>query len=305
MDSRKPLDIRAISLMLLICFIWAIQQIGLKATEPLAGPVLQIGIRSGVAALCVWLLVRFRGGHIAFTGRTAAMGALAGLIFGIEFLMVGAALEHTTASHVVVFMYTAPIFAGLGLHWKLPSERLASMQWLGIGLAACGIAIAFLGREGMAAEGVTLRGDLMALLAGALWGSTTVLIRSTSLSRIPATHTLFYQLVGAFAILVGTAVLTGKADIVPTVALFAHLAFQSLVVAFFSFLIWFWLLTKYMASALGVFSFITPLFGVTLGVLLLGDPLTPPFLAGAAAVIAGILMVSAWPWVRMKLARSS
>lgn len=303
MDSRKSLDLTAVSLMVLICLIWSIQQIGLKATAPLAGPVLQIGLRSGVAALCVWLLVRMRGGRIEMTGRTAAAGALAGLFFGIEFLLIGEALRHTTASHVIVFIYTAPIFAALGLHWKLPQERLAAVQWLGIGLAACGIAIAFLGGEGGATEGVTLLGDVLALLAGSLWGATTVIIRATGLSRIPATHTLFYQLVGAFVILTAAATLAGGMHMEPSLVLAAHLAFQALVVAFFSFLVWFWLLTKYVASALGVFSFMTPLFGVVFGVVLLGEPLTAAFLAGAACVIAGIVMVSAWPWVKARMKR--
>ena len=61
--------------------------------------------------------------------------------------------------------------------------------------------------------------------------------------------------------------------------------------SFASLLTWFWLLRRYLASRLGVFSFLTPLFGVLLGVLLLGESLEPHFVAGSALVLAGIGLV--------------
>jgi drug/metabolite transporter (DMT)-like permease len=302
LDSRKSIDITAVGLMVGVCLIWAFQPIGLKSTAVFAAPVLQIGLRSGLAAVCVFALVGLRGQTMEVFGRTAGLGALAGVLFAMEFFMVGEALKHTSASHVVVFLYTAPIFAALGLHSKLPSERLAVVQWAGIAVAAAGIAFAFLAPQGggghaAGSPGVMLWGDGMALLAGAAWGFTTVLIRTTKLSSIPATHVLFYQLATAFVILMGAAVLSGEAAFVPARPLLLNIAFQALVVSFISFLTWFWLLTKYRASQLGVFSFMTPVFGVLLDVLLLGEPLTPEFAIGAVGVLLGIMIVSAYPWV--------
>jgi drug/metabolite transporter (DMT)-like permease len=303
LETRKSIDLAAIGLMVTICFIWGIQPIGLKFTASLAAPVLQIGVRSGIAALCVWLMVRVRGGHIPLFGRTAALGATAGLLFALEFFLVGEALRHTSASHVVVFMYTAPIFAAIGLHWKLPSERLSAIQWLGIAIAAGGIAFAFLAPEhvsGRAGVADMLVGDLCALLAGAAWGATTVLIRTTALSATPAPHTLFYQLATAFVLLTAAAFATGQGHVVPTLALLANIAFQSIIVSFLSFLTWFWLLTRYRASQLGVFSFMTPLFGVVAGIVLLDEPLTRQFVIGASGVLAGIIIVSAYPWLSQR-----
>ena len=304
MNSRKPLDATAILWMALTCCIWAFQQIALKATGDLAAPVFQIGFRSGVAAILVLAVILFRRERLELWGPTAFAGAVAGVLFAVEFLLVGISIRYTSASHVVVFLYTAPIFAGLGLHLKLPSERLSVMQWSGIGLAAAGIAIAFLAHAPQPDGGLgdMLIGDVLALLAGALWGFTTFLIRVTRLSSTPATHTLFYQLATGAVLLIGSAVVTGHAGIVPTPLLFAELAFQSLVVSFFSYLAWFWLLTRYRASELGVFSFSTPLLGVVLGWLLLGEPLTGTFLAGSALVLIGIMTVSAYPWLSQRRA---
>ena len=57
MDTRKALDPQAITLMLVLCAIWGMQQVVLKATAADIAPVMQIGLRSGVAALLVVLSI--------------------------------------------------------------------------------------------------------------------------------------------------------------------------------------------------------------------------------------------------------
>ena len=71
-----------------------------------------------------------------------------------------------------------------------------------------------------------------------------------------------------------------------------NLVFQTVVVAFASYLYWFWLLRKYLASRLSVFSFLTPIFGITFGVLVLKEPLDPRFVMGALLVLTGIFVVN-------------
>jgi len=98
------------------------------------------------------------------------------------------------------------------------------------------------------------------------------------------------------------ALLTGQIGMVTLTPLaMGSVLFQGVVVSFVSYLTWFWLLRKYLASNLAVFSFITPLFGVTFGVLLLGEPLSVNFVLGALMVLAGVVLVSAEPWVRRQL----
>ena len=295
MDTRKALDGQAKGLMLMLCLVWGLQQVVLKATAADIAPIFQIALRSGVAAVLVGLVMLARGERMRIVDGTWRAGLLVGALFGFEFLLVGEGLRHTSASHMVVFLYTAPIFAALGLHWKLPSERLGVVQWLGIALAFGGLAIAFFGRNSGApssASSNVLWGDFLGLLAGAAWGATTVVIRCTKLAAAPATQTLLYQLVAAFVLLLIASIGTGQAHFNPTPAVWASLLFHSVVVSFASFLLWFWLLRKYLASRLGVFSFMTPLFGVVLGAWLLQEPLEASFLVGAVPVLIGIVLVS-------------
>lgn len=280
--------------MALLCLTWSLQQVSLKAIATLASPMLVVAWRSVVAVGLLAVLMHRRGEVPA--RRRWRPGALAGALFGLEYLLVAQALRLTQASHVVVFLYTAPAFAALGLHLRLPAERLGGLQWAGIGLAFSGIAAAFLDGGVVGAAGFL--GDGLALLAGLAWAATTVVLRCTSLVEAPASETLLYQLVGAVVLLLPAAALTGQWHFEPTAAVWLHLGFQSLVVSFASFLAWCWLLRRYLASRLGVFSFLTPLFGVLLGAWLLGESPTPGFLLGSALVLGGIGLVSGvlrWP----------
>ncbi len=301
MDTRNALDARAVGLMVVLCLIWSAQQIALKATAQDCAPLLQIAVRSGVAALLVGLWMAWRRERLTLAHGVWQPGVAAGALFALEFLLAGEGLRYTSAAHMVVFLYTAPIFAALGLHWWLPAERLAPLQWAGIALAFTGIVVAFFLRGSQGAGPAWQRmlwGDLLGLLAGAAWGATTVLIRVTRLSSLPASQTLLYQLVVGFALLVPLAWGAGHVSAFHgTPAVWASLAFQSVVVSFASFLLWFWLLRTYLASRLGVFSFLTPLFGVALGAWLLAEPIAPGFLAGAALVLAGVMLVSSHGWL--------
>jgi drug/metabolite transporter (DMT)-like permease len=299
MDSRQALDSRAITLMAVLCAIWGMQQVVLKATAADIAPIMQIGLRSGVAALLVAVLMALRGERMNLKDGTLRPGVVVGLLFGFEFLLVAEGLRHTSASHMVVFLYTAPIFAALGLHWKLPSERLGLVQWLGVALAFGGIAFAFLGHSTAvsATQNSVLWGDFLGLLAGIAWAATTVVVRSSALSKAPATQTLLYQLIGAFVLLLAGSFATGQAHVNLTRQVWASLVFHSLVVSFASFLVWFWLLRTYLATRLGVFSFLTPLFGIVFGAWLLSEPIETRFLLGAVPVLLGIVLVSGGGWV--------
>ncbi|MFP5425627.1 MAG: DMT family transporter [Gammaproteobacteria bacterium] len=300
--ARKNPDAFALQLMLGLCLIWGSQQVMIKWAAVDIAPVMQAAFRSGIAALLVGILICWRGGW-GQVGSTWRAGLLAGALFGLEFMFIAEGLKLTSAAHMSVFLYTAPVFTALGLHFMLPSERLRLLQWLGILLSFAGIATAFAGGLQLdQIDGRTLLGDAFGVLAGLAWGATTVVVRGSRLSEAPATLTLFYQLMVGFVGLLLIALVSGQIGRVTLTPLaMGSVLFQGIVVSFVSYLTWFWLLRKYLASNLAVFSFITPLFGVTFGVLLLGEPLSVNFVLGAVMVLCGVILVSAEPWVRKQL----
>jgi drug/metabolite transporter (DMT)-like permease len=292
-DPRQPLDATAIVAMVLLCALWGFQQVAIKLAAADVSLVMQAGIRSGVATTLLLAWAALRRVPLWQRDRTLVPGLLAGIAFGAEFAMIYAGLAYTTAARMIVFLYLAPCFTALGLTLFVPGERLRGAQWAGIAVAFGGVVLAF--ADGFAQAGrSTLPGDALGAIAALLWAATTVLIRATPLARASATKVLLYQLAVSAVLLLAASRLLGEPGIVAvTPGAIASLAFQSVVVAFASYLVWFWLLTRYLAGRLAVFSFLAPLFGVLFGTTILGEPLSSRFAGAALLVGAGITLVNA------------
>lgn len=290
--DRKPLDATALALMVLLAALWGFQQVTIKVAAADVSLVMQSAIRSTVATVLLIVWAQVRGIALFRRDETFWPGIAAGLLFAGEFVFIYAGLAHTTASRMIVFIYLTPPLTALGLHWFVPGERLNVRQWLGVLLAFVGLFLAF--ADGFhSAGGATALGDLFGVIAAVLWAATTVLIRASALARISATRTLFYQLVVSAVVLFAASRLLGEPGVVRLSAIaLGSLAYQGVIVAFASYLVWFWLLTKYLAARLAVFSFLAPMFGVMFGVAVLSEPLTPFFAAAAALVGAGIVLVN-------------
>ncbi|MGC8492316.1 MAG: DMT family transporter [Syntrophobacteraceae bacterium] len=304
MSMRSALDGRAIGLMILFCAIFGMQQVAIKAATPAMDPVLQIAIRSGIATLLIGLYLRAKGTPLLPSGKWLP-GFAAGILFTAEYLFVAEGLRFTSASRMVIMLYTAPAFAAFGLHFLIAEERLRPMQWAGMALAFCGVALAFSDHStspGMLSSGSMFLGDFLGLLAGITWGATTVIIR-TKLSETPPTQTGFMQLLTCFCILMPGAALTDRFHFSMTHIVWASLVYQILIVCVVGMLLWFWLLTVYPASQLGVLCFLTPVFGIVFGVVLLGESADLKFILGAAMVLAGIVIVSGWQWFAQRAFR--
>ena len=181
----------------------------------------------------------------------------------------------------MLFIYLAPFFVVIGARWLFPGDRFGLMQWLGLLMAFVGMVVAF-GVPAPATEPHQLLGDLMMAVAALAWAATTLIIKSSALARVSPEKTLLYQTRGLRpdrGARRARCSASGSRPCRRRVAL-GSLAYQTIVVGT-TFSLWFALIVKFSASRLSAFTFLTPLFGVAAGHLVLGEPLTPAF---------------AWPW---------
>ncbi|RAU23769.1 EamA family transporter [Paramagnetospirillum kuznetsovii] len=291
-QRHTHLDTLAMTLMVGLCAVWGLNQVAAKLANAGISPVLQAGLRSAGAAPLLWLWSAWRGIPLFERDGTLWRGLAAGLMFAAEFALIFWGLTYTPASRAVVFLYTAPFVVAVGMHVLVPAERLNRAQTLGLVAAFCGIIAAF-GETLTLPTGRQWIGDAMLLGAALAWGATTVLVRKSRLAAISANKTLFYQLaVSAVALPLASLALgeTGFTD--PTPLTWALFAFQTIGVAFASYLAWFWLITRYPATKLSAFSFLTPLFGMLFGALLLGERITPMLGLAMLLVSVGIWLVN-------------
>ncbi|WP_175717167.1 DMT family transporter [Burkholderia anthina] len=274
--------------MLVLCTCWGSQQVLIKVAAPLIDPLMQLSIRYGLSAIVLGCVLYRRYGRDVLRDGTMGTGIVVGLLVAVESIAIAQGLRYTSSSHVTVLLYTGPLFASFGMHFTHRDERLSVLQWLLMLFAFAGIVVGFLGGSGKSAD-TSLVGDAFGLLSGIAWGATTVVVRRTRLSNAPAEKTLFYQVGVSTIVILPLTLWMGRGRFTPDVVVAMNLAFQMFVLVLGTFLAWYRLLTKYLASRLSIIQLITPVVGVTLGYVALGDTLSVWFLCGASMVIVGIV----------------
>ncbi|HEY0566703.1 MAG TPA: DMT family transporter, partial [Xanthobacteraceae bacterium] len=244
----RPLDAAATSLMLLLCLVWGFNQVVIKLAIPDMPPLIQAAIRSAFAAALVAAWASARGIPLTARDRTLLPGIAAGVLFGVEFLLIYRGLLWTTASRAALFIYTAPFFVVLGSRWFLPGDRFGGSQWVGLLLSFAGIAVAF-GFPASSGNPHELVGDLMQLGAGAAWGATTLIMKASVLSRAPFEKVLLYQLGVSAPLLAAGALFFGdRLAGMPSGLTLASVAYQIVIISSASYLAWFALIQRFSAS---------------------------------------------------------
>jgi len=290
--SKHSLDGLAALLLLMLCASWGVQQVSIKLILTDISPVMQAALRSAGATVLLIGWMKARGRAIFDRDDTLLPGICAGLLFAGEFALIFWGLEFTHASRAVVFLYLSPFVVAIGAQLFIPGEHLKPLQVVGLIGAFAGILVAFGESMGGTSEDMLI-GDAMLIGAAILWGATTVLIKASKLATIAPSKTLLYQLAVSAPALAITSFLLGEPGIMnlSSLALYS-MAYQTIWVAFITYAVWFWLVRHYPASRLASFTFLTPIFGVVAGAVLLGEPLSASLLVALGLIAIGIYLVN-------------
>ena len=298
MQPKSHLDAFGVTALLGFALLMAFNQIIIKYTNAGLQPVFFAGLRSAGAVLCIGAYIWARG--IPFrVGRATLIGGLwAGLFFTGEFFLLFTALDHTTVSRSVIMLYSMPIWMAIGAHLFIPGETITARKALGLGLAMAGVVLAMADRG--ATGQVSLLGDLCALGAAICWAALALVAKATDLKRARPEVQIWWQVLVSAVILLAIAPFFGPLirDLQPLHI--AGLLFQIIIVVSAAFVIWFWLLSVYPASGVASFSFVTPVFGVGLGWLLLGDPVGPRLILALGLVACGIVLINSTAGFRFR-----
>ncbi len=291
-ERKEHLDGLAVGILLACCMFWGLQQILVKSIMDQVDPLFQSSLRAIGATLLLLVWCRVRGVPLFARDGSLWPGLLAGVLFAAEFACIYLGLRLTNASRLTVFLYTSPFWVAALVPLFVKSERLRPMQWLG--LACAFVAVAFAMREGLG--GGSAAGDLLGLAAGALWGLTTVSIRATGLTRISPEKLLFYQIATTAVCMPWLSLALGETWSFQWNALaWGSMLAQTVIGAFASYLAWMWMLGRYPATRISVFVFLTPLFALLFGTLLLGEAVTTTLLVALSLVALGIVLVNRKP----------
>ena len=274
----------------LVTLLWGLSfptmKIGLGAMQPFTFLV----FRSLVSSITIVALILLRRG--AFSppkGRPEFWWNA--ILHNAMFipLYYGAAI--TTSGRSSVFLYTKPLFYAALAVWFIPSERLGARSFTGITGAFLGIVLMFSEKFDAGAERALL-GDVLVILAAAIWGVQSLYLRRNLAGIDPFRIAAWTQMIGIpfflfFALPLGFELpdLTSREVIV-------SIGYNGVIGTGLAMVLWVRLLAGYSPTRVSAFMFLTPVFGVFMGSLILAESITGFMLAGAALVAAGIYLVN-------------
>ncbi len=292
-EKRDAIDTTAAAIMLGLTFVWGLNQVAIKVGTEGFSPVFMMALRSGIASVLVFLWCRYKGISLFDKDGTLGAGLLAGFLFGAEFVLLFIGMDKTTAARSALMINTMPFWILLGGHFLL-GEQITAKKLAGLALAFAGVIMVFTDQLSMP-DPAAIHGDILIISAAVLWAATTLVIKRTSLSTARAEKTLLYQLAVSAVMVLPLVPFDGPPvrdlTLVPALAL----VFQSFFVVSFTYVIWFSMIRIYPAAGLSSFTFLTPVFGVACGGLLLGEPLSIRIFAAMALIAAGLYIVNRPP----------
>jgi drug/metabolite transporter (DMT)-like permease len=213
----------------------------------------------------------------------AALGFTGG---GLHLACQWLGLHYTTATSAVLYLSTAPVFILL-LARPVLGERIAPRQWAGVLISFFGVAA--IGMQGELIAPTFNRGDLLALLSMAMWGSYTVVLRlrrdtldTLQYLTLLCAAGLVFMLPWIAMELAGSA----KVTLTPMGALgVLYSAIGSLLLAYAG---WSYVVTRLGAARAGATMHLMPALGVALAALFLGEYPRWYHFAGIALILAGV-----------------
>jgi drug/metabolite transporter (DMT)-like permease len=301
-ENKDYLDFKAFVILFIITLVWGFNHPSIKYTNQGIAPVFASTLRSVIASICGVIYCLWKKERLFHTDINLFHGCVVGLLFGLEFACLYFGLLYTDAARSIIFMYTSPFIVAVGAHFLLEGDRLSVLKTVGLIVAFTGVLMVFQGRP-VSAKPTMFFGDILAIIGALLWAATTLYIKRFMAGNVQPINTFLYQLVFSIPILlVVSLILEPRWIITLTPSIVGCVFFQSVIVAFITYFIWFKLIHTYSVSRLSAFTFLTPIFGVLAGVIFLGEEFTRSLMVGLPMVCAGIFLVN---WKRRNIGTGS
>ena len=292
--SNSFIPIRVICFVLFLAMLWGGNAVSLKIGLEEFSPFASAGFRFsiGLVLIASWALAN--GISIKPQRHEYLRLFLSAILFVTQIVALNWGTNLTRASRAAVMTNTYPLFVALIAHFVVPGDHMTRRKGLGLAFAFGGICFVF--RDNfIGGTGECLIGDLLTLLGGFLLG-LLIVVTNRLIQRINTYCVLTSQMIiGVPVFFTLSAIFEGKAGYgFSFPALFAIL-YQGAGIAGFCFVAWTLLLKDYPPSRLSVFFFTTPLWGILLSNLLIGEPITVGLTIGAALVALGIYTINRSP----------
>lgn len=276
---------RALAALVVAATLWGASLPAGKLALREIGPTWLIVDRFALACVAFAPVVRWR--RIRLTRPVAAQivggGVLAALVV---FVLQFEGLARTTASSAALIVSVAAPLLAVGAA-VVDRERPGRQTWAAVGLSVAGIAL-LAGKPG---PGRDLLGDAMCLTAMVGTAVWVLLTRRIAWAVGPVEAAVLQFLVGLVVLLPLAALREGPHPAL-SAAGWGAVGFLGLVCTAVTFGLWNWGVMRVEAARAGVIANLEPLIGVSLGVALLGEHVTPLSAAGGATLLVSAYLAT-------------
>ena len=287
--SNQEFTLAAGVFTVFLCMIFGSNTVAIKFAFTGLGVFTTAAIRFAIAAIAIYLWARFTGRTIALKKGQIHQVLIFSTLFTVQLSLFYLGLSKSNASRGALLANLLPFFILFLAHFFIPGDRITRRKFYGILLGFAGVGFMFLEKKGVTAGFRT--GDLIILLAVIIWSSSVIYLKRIISTFIPFQVVLYSTLFSVpfffFEALLWDGAMVTRLD-APVVG---SLLYQSLIAASFGFVAWNNMLQKYGAVSLHTFVFIMPIAGVSMGGLILGEPITIKILLALAFIVSGILVV--------------
>ena len=293
MKKKSKIDIFGAVALISFSLLLGINHVVIKVVNSGLDPIFFAGIRSVIAFLFLLIFMKIWNKSIVLKKKYIFVSILAGLVFALEFLFLFLALDFTSVSRNSIIYYSMPVWLACLAHFFIPNERLNFLMGIGLIMAFVGVTLSILnGVNDFSLSAETFWGDVLAILAAFTWALLILIAKGTKFKEVnPEIQLVWMVMVSGPVLILFSLILSDPIRDFQIIHLWG-LLFQSVIVVAGGFLSWLWLLSIYPASGVASFSFLTPIFTIFFGWLILGESLTINFLFAAFLVIFGLILIN-------------
>jgi drug/metabolite transporter (DMT)-like permease len=266
--------------------IWGIPYLLIKVADGGVSVPVLVCIRVALGSALL-LPAAIRGGHLrALRGHARWLAAFTATEIIGPFALLSNAEKHLPSSTSGLLIAAVPIFSALLAMATGSGDRLTLLRWGGLAVGLAGVAV--LAGPG-AGHGDTV--PVIEVLLTALGYATGPLIANRKLATLPPVAVNTVCLGAAALVYAPFAALTWPHS-VPSVQVLGALAGLGVICTAAAFLVFFRLIAEVGPARATVITYINPAVAVALGVLVLGEHLTPAIGVSFVLILGGSVLAT-------------
>ena len=293
MEKKNKIDTFGAIALISFSLLLGINHVVIKIVNDGLNPIFFAGIRSFIAFLFIIIWMKITKKTIVFNTKNKIICLVAGLVFALEFLFLFLALDFTSVSRNSIIYYSMPLWLTILLFFTKNKENLSFIKLFGLILAFSGVIISVYNNDtGLIINSSSLFGDFLAFLAALFWALLIIIAKNSNFNKETPEMQLLWMVMVSGPILICFSFFIENPIRDFQIIHFWGVLIQSIVCVAGGLFFWMWLLSKYPASGVASFSFLTPIFTIFFGWLILSEVMTPDFLFAAFLVIIGLILIN-------------